>query len=140
MVEFPVTEACVIKCKHYTSIVELYCVCRMPYWRADRTKDGTVWELQMMVSSQVSKNNRCCIFSWKTTVLFILQIVKISFVIHLVVGTTSLWQHFLRAFTSTIMKKCLWLKQFLKASFYRKMFLRFQLWHGGFLQSYLIYT
>ena len=35
MVEFPVTEKCVIKCKPYTSIVELYCVCRMPYWRTD---------------------------------------------------------------------------------------------------------
>ena len=33
IVEFPVTEKRVIKCKPYTSIVELYCVCRMPYWR-----------------------------------------------------------------------------------------------------------
>ena len=35
IVEFPVTEKRVIKCKPYTSIVELYCLCRMPYWRTD---------------------------------------------------------------------------------------------------------
>ena len=35
IVEFPVTAKRVIKCKPYTSIVYLYCVCRMPYWRAD---------------------------------------------------------------------------------------------------------
>ena len=35
MVQFLVTEKRVIKCKPYTSIVELYCVCRMPYWRTD---------------------------------------------------------------------------------------------------------
>ena len=35
MVQFLVTEKRVIKCKPYTSIVELYCVCRMPYWRKD---------------------------------------------------------------------------------------------------------
>ena len=35
MVEFPVTETLAIKCKLYTSIVELYCACRLPYWRID---------------------------------------------------------------------------------------------------------
>ena len=35
MVEFPVTKKCVIKCRSYTSIVELYCVCSMPCWRTD---------------------------------------------------------------------------------------------------------
>ena len=35
MLEFPVTEKRVIKCKPDTSIVELYCVCRMPNWRTD---------------------------------------------------------------------------------------------------------
>ena len=35
LVEFPVTEKHVIKCKPYKSIVELYCVCRMPYWRTE---------------------------------------------------------------------------------------------------------
>ena len=30
MAEFPIREKRVIKCKPYTSIVELYCVCRMP--------------------------------------------------------------------------------------------------------------
>ena len=34
-VEFLVTEKRVIKCKPYTSTVELYCVCPMPYWRTD---------------------------------------------------------------------------------------------------------
>ena len=33
--EFPITKKRVIKCKPYTSIVELYCVCRMHYWRTD---------------------------------------------------------------------------------------------------------
>ena len=33
--EFPVKEKRVIKCKPYTLIVELYCVCSMPYWRTD---------------------------------------------------------------------------------------------------------
>ena len=35
IVEFPVTEKRVSKCKTYTSIVELYCVCCMPKWRTD---------------------------------------------------------------------------------------------------------
>ena len=35
MLEFPVIEKRVIKCKPDTSIVELYCVCRMPNWRTD---------------------------------------------------------------------------------------------------------
>ena len=35
LVEFAVTGKRVIRCKPYTSIVELYCVCRMPYWRTD---------------------------------------------------------------------------------------------------------
>ena len=35
MVEFPLTETRAIKCKLYTSIVELYCACCLPYWRID---------------------------------------------------------------------------------------------------------
>ena len=35
IVKFPVTEKRVVKCKPYTSIVELYSVCRMPYWRTE---------------------------------------------------------------------------------------------------------
>ena len=35
IVKFPVTEKRVVKCKPYTSIVELYFICRMPYWRTD---------------------------------------------------------------------------------------------------------
>ena len=34
--EFPVTEKHVIKCKPYMYIVELYCLCSMPYWRTDK--------------------------------------------------------------------------------------------------------
>ena len=30
-----ITEKRVIKWKPYTSIIELYCVCCMPYWRTD---------------------------------------------------------------------------------------------------------
>ena len=35
ILEFPVTEKRMIKCKPYMLIVQLYCVCSMPYWRTD---------------------------------------------------------------------------------------------------------
>ena len=38
IIEFPVTEKRVIKCKPYMLIVKLYCVCSMPYWRTESWK------------------------------------------------------------------------------------------------------
>ena len=35
ILQFTVTEKRVIKCKPYTLIVELYCICSVPYWRTD---------------------------------------------------------------------------------------------------------
>ena len=80
IVEFPVTEKRVIKCKPYASIDELYCVCRILYWKTDEIglRMTECESCKRWFHGKCEKNTSCYIFSWKTIVLFKLQIVQIS--------------------------------------------------------------
>ena len=65
MAEFPVTEKRVIQYKPYTSIVELYYVCRMHYWRTDKIALRMVEcrSCKRWFYRRCEKNTSCCIFS-----------------------------------------------------------------------------
>ena len=89
MLEFPVTEKPAINCKPYTSIVELYCVCRMPYWRTDEIglRMAECKNCKRWLHRKCEKIQAAVFSTGKPWHCLYCQILKISFLIHFVVLT-----------------------------------------------------